>query len=264
MRPTSAARLLTPGPRRLDRCACRSCASRAMAARTHSIRTRAAGWRSACSPSCCQNRRGWSCFGRPSRASRRRFVQRHGGARRRPARRARPPSNTWPGDGLHYEPRWFKPWPDRRSAAGSNLPGRRCPIGDLLFEVGGVRLGFEICEDAWVAEPPRPSTMPSWRSIFCSTPAPATLPSASGHAEAIRGRSVAEPRGRPMSIAISWATKRAASSTTARRLIATCGQTVASGPRLAICPGRRHGGDHRHRRHPHAPRAIGELPAGGH
>ncbi|HNM24783.1 MAG TPA: TolC family protein, partial [Saprospiraceae bacterium] len=28
------------------------------------------------------------------------------------------------------------------------------PIGDLLFEVGGVRIGFEICEDAWVADRP--------------------------------------------------------------------------------------------------------------
>src|SRR5690606_9240237 len=28
------------------------------------------------------------------------------------------------------------------------------PVGDLLFDCGGVRIGFEICRDAWVAERP--------------------------------------------------------------------------------------------------------------
>jgi NAD+ synthase (glutamine-hydrolysing) len=28
------------------------------------------------------------------------------------------------------------------------------PIGDLLFDVGGIGIGFEICEDAWVAKRP--------------------------------------------------------------------------------------------------------------
>ncbi len=57
------------------------------------------------------------------------------------------------GDGIHYEPRWFKPWPQgiRRSVA---IDGADYPIGDLLFDCGGVRLGFEICEDAWVAARP--------------------------------------------------------------------------------------------------------------
>jgi len=55
------------------------------------------------------------------------------------------------GDGVHYEPRWFKPWPDgiRRELDGSKLP-----IGDIHFDCGGVRIGFEICEDAWVAGRP--------------------------------------------------------------------------------------------------------------
>lgn len=57
------------------------------------------------------------------------------------------------GDGIHYEPRWFKPWP-----AGVRdvltLAGVQVPVGDLHFVVGGVRIGFEICEDAWVASRP--------------------------------------------------------------------------------------------------------------
>ena len=57
------------------------------------------------------------------------------------------------GDGLHYEPRWFKPWPQGvRDTV--HLDGREYPIGDLVFDCGGVKIGFEICEDAWVAGRP--------------------------------------------------------------------------------------------------------------
>jgi NAD+ synthase (glutamine-hydrolysing) len=55
-------------------------------------------------------------------------------------------------DGVHYEPRWFEPW----------LPGKiieivkndkSIPVGDLIYEVCGIRFGFEICEDAWKVRP---------------------------------------------------------------------------------------------------------------
>lgn len=55
------------------------------------------------------------------------------------------------GDGIHYEPRWFKPWPVGARTFTSVL-GREVPLGDVLFDCGGVRVGFEICEDAWMAE----------------------------------------------------------------------------------------------------------------
>lgn len=57
------------------------------------------------------------------------------------------------GDGIHYEPRWFKPWPENIRTT-ITLNGNPVPIGDLIFNVGGVRIGFEICEDAWVGERP--------------------------------------------------------------------------------------------------------------
>jgi NAD+ synthase (glutamine-hydrolysing) len=71
------------------------------------------------------------------------------------------------GDGIHYEPRWFKAWPGGEVDA-IERPGRdgqleRYPIGDLVFEVGGIRLGFEICEDAWVAN--RPGTELALRGV---------------------------------------------------------------------------------------------------
>ncbi|MEM0967934.1 MAG: nitrilase-related carbon-nitrogen hydrolase, partial [Verrucomicrobiota bacterium] len=53
------------------------------------------------------------------------------------------------GDGLHYEPRWFKSWPQEEVILHQGIP-----IGDTLFDLGGVRIGFEICEDAWSAQAP--------------------------------------------------------------------------------------------------------------
>lgn len=59
------------------------------------------------------------------------------------------------GDGVHYEPRWFKGWPAGKSIQWKH-DGQTYPLGDLLFEVGGLRIGFEICEDAWVPGRPGP------------------------------------------------------------------------------------------------------------
>lgn len=55
------------------------------------------------------------------------------------------------GDSLFYEPRWFKPWP-RGMATHLQIGEHHLPIGDRCFDVGGVRFGFEICEEAWVAD----------------------------------------------------------------------------------------------------------------
>ncbi len=55
------------------------------------------------------------------------------------------------GYGVYYEPRWFKAWPVgvRDTLA---IDGQAVPIGDLVFDLGGVKLGFEICEDAWARD----------------------------------------------------------------------------------------------------------------
>jgi NAD+ synthase (glutamine-hydrolysing) len=62
------------------------------------------------------------------------------------------------GDGVHYEPRWFKPWP-KGIIVDYRLPtGQFVPLGDttFAFAVGKdeITFGFEVCEDAWVAERP--------------------------------------------------------------------------------------------------------------
>ncbi len=57
------------------------------------------------------------------------------------------------GDGVHYEPRWFRPWQKGRKI-DVEYAGNLVPFGEVLFDVGGVRIGAEICEDAWVLERP--------------------------------------------------------------------------------------------------------------
>jgi NAD+ synthase (glutamine-hydrolysing) len=57
------------------------------------------------------------------------------------------------GEGIHYEPRWFKAWPAEIQAP-IVVAGQPYPLGDLIFDCHGVRIGFEICEDAWVADRP--------------------------------------------------------------------------------------------------------------
>jgi NAD+ synthase (glutamine-hydrolysing) len=51
-------------------------------------------------------------------------------------------------DGVHYEPRWFTPWP--HSAVDTlAIGGQTIDVGDLIYTVKGVTFGFEICEDGW-------------------------------------------------------------------------------------------------------------------
>jgi len=52
------------------------------------------------------------------------------------------------GDGIHYEPRWFKAWKEHL-VVSYTFENQEYPFGDIIFEVDGVRIGFEICEDAW-------------------------------------------------------------------------------------------------------------------
>lgn len=63
------------------------------------------------------------------------------------------------GEGIYYEPRWFKPWP-RGVTKFVKLGKREIPVGDLYFELDGVRVGFEVCEDAWVEDRPAARLLP--------------------------------------------------------------------------------------------------------
>jgi NAD+ synthase (glutamine-hydrolysing) len=58
-----------------------------------------------------------------------------------------------PNYGLFYEDRWFHRWPanlkDEISIEGFNYS-----VGDLVYEMDGIKIGIEICEDAWVPNRP--------------------------------------------------------------------------------------------------------------
>ena len=57
------------------------------------------------------------------------------------------------GDGLHYEPRWFSAWPSGEQSRVTCC-GVEVPMGDVVIDLAGLQVGFEICEDAWSATRP--------------------------------------------------------------------------------------------------------------
>lgn len=71
------------------------------------------------------------------------------------------------GDGIHYEPRWFKSWP-----AGVRNTYRffkeEVPIGDIFYDINGLKIGFEVCEDAWVANRPGAELARKGCDIICN------------------------------------------------------------------------------------------------
>ena len=67
-----------------------------------------------------------------------------------------------PGDGVHYEPRWFVPW-KKGEIQNVIIQGLEIPVGDLTYNYKGVSFAFEICEDAWRAS--RPAQLHSKRQV---------------------------------------------------------------------------------------------------
>lgn len=54
-------------------------------------------------------------------------------------------------DGVHYEPRWFTAWkPDEVKSI--EIDGNKISVGDIVYDLHGIKTGFEICEDSWLKE----------------------------------------------------------------------------------------------------------------
>jgi NAD+ synthase (glutamine-hydrolysing) len=66
------------------------------------------------------------------------------------------------GQGLHYEPRWFAPWPEGKQSE-VEIEGETYSFGDIYFDCGETKIGFEICEDAWVAS--RPGAIQAFKGV---------------------------------------------------------------------------------------------------
>lgn len=56
-------------------------------------------------------------------------------------------------DGVHYEPRWFTSWP-RNKVIKFEYDGEKYDFGAFTTDHNGIRIGFEICEDAWREDRP--------------------------------------------------------------------------------------------------------------
>ncbi len=136
------------------------------------------------------------------------------------------------GDGIHYEPRWFKAWPSG-CVAEIEINDKKYPIGDLLFDLDGIRLGFEICEDAWVANRPAAGHASQAVDIILN---PSASHFAFGKAE-IRERLVGEAS---RAFCVTYVYSNLLGNEAGRvvydgqTLIGTQGQIVARGPRLSF------------------------------
>ena len=63
------------------------------------------------------------------------------------------PKRYLANQGVHYESRWFSSWqPGRTDVFQRGL--LTLPFGDISFQVDGLRIGIEICEDAWAQQRP--------------------------------------------------------------------------------------------------------------
>lgn len=56
-------------------------------------------------------------------------------------------------DGVHYEPRWFTSWP-KEKVIKFDFDGKSYDFGAIVLDHKGIRIGFEICEDAWRTDRP--------------------------------------------------------------------------------------------------------------
>lgn len=142
------------------------------------------------------------------------------------------PKQHLAGDGLHYEPRWFRAWP-AEVISEYHSDDNVWPIGDLVFDCDGVRIGFEICEDAWVAG------RPGNRMAECGVDV-ILNPSASHFAfgkHEIRKRFVLEGS---RSFGVSYLYANLVGNEAGRAiydggaLIASSGQMLAAGPRFSF------------------------------
>ncbi len=67
------------------------------------------------------------------------------------------PKQFLANDGIHYEHRWFTPW-KRGEKTIINIHNKQYHFGDIVLSTSkGIKIGFEICEDAWRTDRPGPS-----------------------------------------------------------------------------------------------------------
>ena len=137
-------------------------------------------------------------------------------------------------EGLHYEPRWFKPWPVGVCDT-IEIGDMEYPIGDITFDCGDVKVGVEICEDAWVAKRPGGDMALAGVDVILN---PSASHFAFGKFE-IRKRLVVEGS---RAFGVSYVSTNLLGNEAGRAiyeggaLIASAGQLLAAGPRFSFQP----------------------------
>lgn len=133
-------------------------------------------------------------------------------------------------NGLHYEPRWFEAWPRGKV---SRHPTFDVPMGDIVIDAFGLRIGFETCEDSWISNRPG-------RDLYQRNVDVILNPSASHFAvgkNATRQQFIREG-SRAFGVAYAYAnlggTENGTSIFDAGCLIASEGEVVSEGERLHV------------------------------
>jgi NAD+ synthase (glutamine-hydrolysing) len=136
------------------------------------------------------------------------------------------------GDGLHYEPRWFRKWP-AGAVEWIELFDAAVPVGDLIYNCGGVRLGIEICRDAWVADRPGARLAAAGADILLN---PTASHFAFGKHEVRRRLALEGSRTFDVSFAFANLLGNEAGRTIfdGGALIASSGRLLAEGPRMSM------------------------------
>ncbi len=134
------------------------------------------------------------------------------------------------------------------------------PLGDVYFDCGGVRIGFEICEDAWVANRPGSGLSMEGVDIILN---PSASHFAFGKAD-VRERFVLEGS---RAFGVSYVYSNLLGNEAGRAiydggaLIASAGQMVAAGPRFSFADWRLTTARGRSRRHAAVARRQRQLYA---
>lgn len=63
------------------------------------------------------------------------------------------PKHVLANSGVYYEARWFSAW-DFGKLEEFDFFGKKVPMGGYIYEIGSLKIAFEICEDAWTERRP--------------------------------------------------------------------------------------------------------------
>jgi len=156
------------------------------------------------------------------------------------------------GEGLHYEDRWFKPWPQGQrttlrykdifgdlctSGTDFNESDRIVPIGDMLFDLSGVSVGIESCEAAFAVNRPAIAFYKQGVDLILNPSASHMAVEPDYDKQKIR-EGVVTSASRSLGVVYAYANLQGCSGGRTiydgGNMIASAGDIIATGPRLSF------------------------------